>query len=243
MTPARLARAVAIVLALALGLALEPLPAPAQEHMPPERPAGDRGEVPGAHGEKEHAGGEAHGGHYHDIDLGAIGVQALGFAILFGILAYFAFPFVGDKLNARRRQIADTFDDLERRIDVAKKGKLDAETKLKEAERGSLARMEQAMKEGVRLRDQLLAEADEQAAKIAHKAKVEGAIERAKMLIELRNQVVEVGFAAAEAAIRETMDRETQKRLVERFLDDLEALSSKGASASTGMTTTPKGGA
>jgi F-type H+-transporting ATPase subunit b len=183
----------------------------------PESPGAGAGE------HAEEAGGDS-AEHYHPLDIRALFVQFLGFAILAAILGYFVVPSLAEALGARREKIRATFDGLERDRREAVEGAKAAEQQLSQAERTSIERIEQARREGGELREALVAEADEAAAKIVQKARTEAQIERAKMLLELRNEVVDVGFRAAESVIRATMDRETQSRLVERFLDDLDAV-------------------
>jgi F-type H+-transporting ATPase subunit b len=203
----------AIVVLLALAGAARPALA-----LPPEGPAAEA-----EHGGHE-AGSEGAHEHYHPLDTGALFVQIFGFVILFGMLAYWVFPPVSEALGRRRAAIAKRFDDLERGLDQAAGGKRRAESELQNAERRSLDRMAEATKEGARLREELVEEGTSLAAKIHAKARVEAAIERAKLMLELRNEVVDVGFRAAEAVIREAMDEETQDRLVASFIDGLDAI-------------------
>ena len=50
----------------------------------------------------------------------------------------------------------------------------------------------------------------------------EAEIEHQKMLLTLRNEVVDVSFSAAEKVLQQTVNREVQDALVERFLEDLQ---------------------
>lgn len=222
----RKAKAFAVML-FAVLLALRG-PVLAQEHPGAAPPGAEHSGDAEKGGHEGHAGGHAE--HYHPLDPGALFVQFLGFAILFGILAYYVFPILGDALAKRREGIKKTFDDLERALDEAHRAKKKAEADLQAAERGSIDRLAQATKEGARLREELADEGTSQATKILHKAKIEAAVERAKLVLELRNEVVDLGLRAAEAVIREAMDAETQERLVAAFLDDVEAIpAEKGA--------------
>lgn len=222
--------AAALALAASLALAAPGLAGVARAQVRPVGGAHGAG-TPGEEAEAPeggHAEGEAAHEHYHPLDTGALFVQVLGFAILFGVLAYFAFPPAAEALGRRRERIRKTFEDLERERGAAERAKRDAETQLQQAERSSLERMEQAVREGVRLREELVAEGTALADQVHRKSQVEAAIERAKLSIELRNEVVALGFDAAEEVIRASMTDEVQAALVASFLDGLDGLSARG---------------
>jgi F-type H+-transporting ATPase subunit b len=208
MTPRRLVSALALA-AMVLFLAAAGT-AHAREEHPPGPP------VPG------HAGEEGHKApHYHPRDDRAVLVQFIGFTILGLILVRFVFPLLGDALRKRREGIREGLETLER--DEAKLHALKSasEKGVQDAERASLDRMQQAVKDGAAMKEQLIVEGDEAARKIAHKAKLEQEIERQKMVLELRNEVVDLSFTAAAGLLRTTVDRETQDKLVNDFLNEL----------------------
>lgn len=177
------------------------------------------------------AGGDySHHSFLHDADTRkAILVQFLGFAILAAILGKFAIPPAMRALRGRQDGIKQTFDQLDHDLAFAKDGKKQEEDRLRSLETGASERMQRAVDEGAKLREQLAAEGEEGAARVAGKAKLEAEIEHQKMLLELRNEVVDVSFSAAEKVLRQTVNREVQDQLVERFLNDLETAGPGGA--------------
>ncbi len=204
------ARQVVVVVALAAALA-GPAAGLARAE---DKPAG------GGHGAAPEAA--PHDDHYHPMDLRAVAVQTLGFAILAILLGKFAIPILGKALRDRRDKIRDTLEGLERDEKSAVAAKSEAEARLKDVERGAADRIERALQEGHQLREQLTREGEEQAGKIAYKAKLEAEIERQKMLLELRNEVVDVAFSAARMVAAQAVDRQTQDALVDRYIDDLD---------------------
>ena len=170
-------------------------------------------------GEKGKEAGEG-----ESIDIRALTVQIIGFVILAVILAKYAVPPAVAALRARSDRIRDELDALDREERAAAEAKSKAESGLKDVERTSIERMERAVKEGAELRDQLVREGDEGAEKVRYKAKLEIEIERQKMMLELRNEVVELSFEAAARVAKTVVDKETQDRLVDQFVENLESV-------------------
>ncbi|HVY61978.1 MAG TPA: F0F1 ATP synthase subunit B [Planctomycetota bacterium] len=213
-----------IVAALLLpgGLAL------AQEHEHPkpppgEHPAGDRDSIVLTKEEGTEETGEV----THGLDLRALGVQLLGFTILAIILGKFAIPPAIRALRARSDRIRDELDALDRDEKAAAEARASAEKGLHDIDHGSVERMERAAREGVELREKLLREGDEGAEKVHYKAKLEVELERQKMLLELRDEVVEAALAAAAKILPSAVDRKTEDALVDQFLDELETLAAR----------------
>jgi F-type H+-transporting ATPase subunit b len=173
----------------------------------------------------------AGGDHYHGLDVRALGVQLLGFTILAIILARYAVPPLAAALRARRERIRQGFAELEAEERTLTTGKAQAEAKLKDADRTAGERLERAFREGAELRDTLVREGEEAALKVGKKAKVEVEIERQKVRLALRNEVVSLSFRAAEGVLREAVDRATQDRLVDEFLAELDAVRPATAAA------------
>ncbi len=169
----------------------------------------------------EHGG--AHGAH-HGVDLNALIVQFLGFAILAVILVVWVFPVIGKALQSRAEGIRRSFTELDARAERARNEHLDTEKALREIERFSLERMEQAQAEGIRLRDELVREGERLARAIENRTKLEVHIERAKAVLDARNETVLASFDAVERVLRERVDEAAQAALLERFFQELDEL-------------------
>jgi F-type H+-transporting ATPase subunit b len=200
----------------------------AQEHEHEKPPPGEHGLPPLT----KEGGGSFHnleggGEESAALDLRALGVQLLGFTILAIILGKFAFPPAIRALRARSDRIRDELDALDREEKAAADDRGAAEKGLHEIERESVDRLEKAAAEGADLRDKLFREGDEAAEKVHYKAKLEIELERQKMVFELRNEVVEAALEAASRILPSAVDRETEDRLVDDFLDELETLAAR----------------
>lgn len=168
------------------------------------------------------AAAAGHGTEHHGIDPRILLVQLLGFGILAFIIGKFAVPPLARLLRGRQDRIREAFERIERDLAAAAAAKADAERKRKGADESAAEVVDRAAREGARLRDQVLREAADAARAIKGKAALEATIERDKMLLEFRSEVVDSALRGAERVVSEAMDQATQDALVARFLSDLE---------------------
>ena len=71
-------------------------------------------------------------------------------------------------------------------------------------------------------REQTLARARQEQQQVLDRAKKEIAAEKDRAVAELRREAVDLSLAAASKLLREKIDGEADRRLVERYLTDLE---------------------
>lgn len=71
--------------------------------------------------------------------------------------------------------------------------------------------------------DEILVKAKEDAKALVAKAQKEIEIERANMLNELKAQIAGIALTAASRVVQKNMDSETNKKLVEQFIDEVGA--------------------
>ncbi|GIW71953.1 MAG: hypothetical protein KatS3mg102_1495 [Planctomycetota bacterium] len=164
------------------------------------------------------------GGGHVGPDLRAVVVQLLGLLIIAVILFVWVFPLLGRLLARRREGIAEGFRTLEQRREQAQQGAAAARRQLAEAERHSLELIQQAERRGVELREQLVREGTTAADHLLKRARLEAEIERAKMLFDTRNEVVQLSLQAAAEALASRVDEAAQQALLERFFAELDAL-------------------
>lgn len=155
-------------------------------------------------------------------DLGLVIWQFIGFAILFVILAKYAWKPILSALEEREGTIeASLFEAEKARMEMA----------------NLVAENEALLQEARVERDEILKSANEYAAKLMEEAKGEAAkagakmIEEAKAVIEtekqaaladVKIQVAELSLQVAEKLLRQTLsDDASQKKLVEQFVKDI----------------------
>ena len=143
------------------------------------------------------------------------------FAIVFLILAKFGFPVITSMVKKRNDKIHDSL--AAARLAEEKLATLAQE----QQELIDKARVEQAalLKEAAAARDNLIAQAKEQAKEEAEKilqaAKLEIAAQREDALKDVRRQVAEISLDVAEKVIRKTLEgSQEQTELVDRLIDE-----------------------
>ena len=154
-------------------------------------------------------------------DSGLVVWMTIIFAIVFFILAKFGFPVITSMVKKRNDKIQDSL--AQARL---------AEEKLatmaqQQQELLDKARADQAalMKEAAAARDNLIAQAKQQAReeadKIIQAAKLEIAAEREDALKDVRRQVAEISLDVAEKVIRKTLQESgEQAELVDRLIEE-----------------------
>ena len=154
-------------------------------------------------------------------DSGLVVWMTIIFAIVFFILAKFGFPVITSMVKKRNDKIHDSL--AAARLAEEKLATLAQE----QQELIDKARVEQAalLKEAAAARDNLIAQAKEQAKEEAEKilqaAKLEIAAEREDALKDVRRQVAEISLDVAEKVIRKTLEgSEEQAELVDRLIDE-----------------------
>lgn len=148
--------------------------------------------------------------------------QALNLAILFGLGFYFGRQPFSNFLKERRERVTRELEEAKKLHEEARANLADYKRRLDalDGQRDKLLKEYQTM--GEKERDRLIEEAQRQADKILRDAQstVDGEIKRARASLEA--EAVNLATAMAEQAIREKMNRDAQKHLVDAFLSDLE---------------------
>lgn len=148
----------------------------------------------------------------------------ISFLILLGLLLKVAFPAAKKALDQREEKIRT---DLEK----AEEARKDSERLLDEY-RGRIAKareeagniIDEARKTAEGLRKEILARADAQANEIVARARLEAENERRQAMADVYREAGKVAVELAEKIIGESVDPEVQRRLVERYISDVESM-------------------
>ncbi len=156
------------------------------------------------------------------LDLGKT-IATIGvFFILFKLMDFFYLKPLTEAIDTRNHNLEETFaeaEDLKARMTDLKTA---YEEKLAKSEADSRDEIQKALAEAQQMKNQIIAEARTQAEDIRRKAEDSIERERAKALVEMRTQVVEMTLTATEKLIGESMDPDRQRQLVEKFIDTVE---------------------
>jgi F-type H+-transporting ATPase subunit b len=159
-------------------------------------------------------------------DWKAVATNAIAFIAAVLILRHFAWGRMMDFLDARRKRIQDSFDDIDRgRADLSSR-ESEYRARVERIEDEARALKQSEVEEGRRLADAI-----RERARLETEERLEDArqtIEIAKMMAEasLREDMVRMSLAAAEKLIGASMDEDVDRKLVEQAIDELSEMKS-----------------
>jgi len=166
------------------------------------------------------SGGEG-GDHAGGSPLVDLGWRVLNF-VIFAAIIYFA----GAK--PARNFLGGRIDSIREQLEVAEKGKEEAEKKAADCLR-KIESLGQEVKdihdtlrrEGEVERDRIIEAAEEAAAKIREQAEFSAALELKKSIAAIKQESAEIALVLAEKMIAEGLNKDDQKRLVSEYLEGL----------------------
>jgi len=156
-------------------------------------------------------------------DFGLLFWMTLSFAIVFGILAKFAFPVITKAVNERREYILQSLANA----DEANRTLANIQQKSEELIDEARKRQQELIKEATTKSGLIIEKAKEDAA-LQGKQKLEEALrmielQKQKALGEIRSQVALLSVDIAEKILRQQLDHESNhERLITQFLDEIE---------------------
>jgi F-type H+-transporting ATPase subunit b len=157
-----------------------------------------------------------------DIRIDILITQMFGFLIVFWVLRRYAWgPMLG-MLEERRTRIANEVQTSERLRREAEELKVEYENQLKTIEAQARQRIQEAVSEGQKVAEEIRSKAFEEAEAITKKAKASLDMEYKKARVELRGEMVDMALGAAERLLHEKLDTEEHRKVVDRFLTELQ---------------------
>ncbi|MBI2105078.1 MAG: F0F1 ATP synthase subunit B [Candidatus Omnitrophica bacterium] len=154
--------------------------------------------------------------------LAQIVTTVLGFFLLVAVLRRFFWRTILRMLDERRQRIEEAFRQLASAKEDAVRLQADYGQRLARIEDEARGRLQQAILEGKRIAMEIQEEARTQGAVLVNKSKEAVALELAKAKVTLRDELAAMTMAAIERILRERLDAERDRRLVEETLDELE---------------------
>jgi F-type H+-transporting ATPase subunit b len=154
------------------------------------------------------------------INLFQVVIAAANFVVFLVLMWQFAFKPVAGMLADRKARIEQGLRDAEQ----ARKDRESAEQErlaaLAEARREANDILARAQKVAQETRDADIAATREELERMRTRASDEIAAEKSRALAELRSEVADLALQAAGRVVRESMNDQRQRRLVEEFLAD-----------------------
>lgn len=147
--------------------------------------------------------------------------QIVAFGLLLFLLVNFLFrPFL-KTIDERSSRIKEGLDNAEQLKQQLVQTEEEFDQRMAEAERRSQAVLAQATEIGEKAREEILAEAREEAARLIEGAREEITSERERAVAEVKEQVADLSVLIAQQLIGKSLDEETQRRLIQEFIAEV----------------------
>ena len=156
------------------------------------------------------------------VNLGTTVWTAIVFLMLLGILWRFAWGPILGQVEAREKGIQASLDEAASLNADAARLLEEHRGQLADARRQANELMAEGKTAGETLRKEIETNARDEAQAIIERARIEIERERDLALDALRRESVELALAAASRLIRENLDTAKDRRLVERYLSELD---------------------
>jgi F-type H+-transporting ATPase subunit b len=145
--------------------------------------------------------------------------QIVAFGLLIFLLQRFLYKPILKMLEERRNRIDQSMRDARIAAEKAVAAQEEFERRVNESKREAQMVLAQANEMSAKLREDILAEAREQARQLIDKAKEEIEAERARTMAQLEKQVADLAITVSERVIGESLNEESQRRLISDFLN------------------------
>jgi F-type H+-transporting ATPase subunit b len=156
-----------------------------------------------------------------DVNPGLMIWTVITFLILLLILKKVAWKPILTALDKRENDIRESLAQAEKAKEDAKQILEQNQANLAKAEEESRKIIEQSRTYAESLKEQLMRESKEQAKKIVDDASSEIQRNKDAAFEELKGQIAEIAVIAAEKIIRESLDAQKSKQVIDKYLNDV----------------------
>jgi F-type H+-transporting ATPase subunit b len=146
---------------------------------------------------------------------------AISFALLFFLLAKFAYPALKKAMDDRADKIRGDLDEAERARTESETVLADYQRQLQDARNEAARIIEEARQQADTVRRDLTARAEAEANELRQRNAEQVGAERDRVLAEMRGQVATLAIELAEKVVESNLDRETNMRLIENYISSV----------------------
>jgi F-type H+-transporting ATPase subunit b len=143
------------------------------------------------------------------------------FLLLLAIMWKFAFPMVAKSMNDRTQKIRDNLDEAERTKNDAQRVLEEYQLQLADAKNESARIIEEARQTAEQMRRDLMVRAEAEVNELRDRTRTEIEAAQQRAIADLRSQVSELAIGAAEVVVQKNLDRDTNRALVERYIEQV----------------------
>jgi F-type H+-transporting ATPase subunit b len=154
------------------------------------------------------------------INLPLLVVFVVNFIVLFVLLRLFLYKPVMKTLDERAKRTKDSMELAEATEKEFEKARGEVQKQIEQGRQGAQVIIAQAVQTGERLKEESRQEATQQAQVIIDRTRAELEAERDKIIESLRKEFVDISISAAEKVIKETLDKEKHRKLIEETLQE-----------------------
>jgi F-type H+-transporting ATPase subunit b len=152
------------------------------------------------------------------VNLPLLVVFVINFIVLFVLLRLFLYKPVLKMLDERAKRTAESMEQAEATKKEYEQARVEVQKQMEKGRQEGQAFIAQAMQVGERLKEESRQEAQKQAQVIVDRTRTELEAERDKIVGDLRREFVNISISAAEKVIKETLDKEKHRKLIEETL-------------------------
>ncbi|KUG26622.1 atp synthase b chain [hydrocarbon metagenome] len=156
-----------------------------------------------------------------DVNPGLIIWTSVTFIILLFLLKKFAWKPILNSLNERESFITNSLERAEQAQKEAEELLMQNQANLAKAEEEAQKIIKQGREYADSLKDQILEESKKDAQKMIQDASAEIEQKNREAFNNLKAEIADIAVNAAEKILRETLDSEKQKKLVEKYIQDI----------------------
>ncbi|MFC1997539.1 F0F1 ATP synthase subunit B [Chloroflexota bacterium] len=157
------------------------------------------------------------------INLGFFLFQVFNFTIIALILYAAAYKPIVKMLEERKKKIAQGFEDAQVAAEARANAEKEAEKVMAEAQTQASQVVREATERAETAGKEVVAEYEAEAAKAKEAALVEAAVERDRMLADVRGQIGALAMAATHKLVGVTLDESRQHALIDEFFAGIQA--------------------
>lgn len=154
------------------------------------------------------------------INLSLLVVFIVNFIILLVMLRLFLYKPVLKMLDERAKRTAEAMEQAEATKKEYEQARVEVQKQIEKGRQEAQTILTQAIQVGERLKEESRQEAQKQAQVIVDRTRTELEAERDKIVGDLRREFVDISIAAAEKVIKETLDKEKHRKLIEETLQE-----------------------
>jgi len=152
------------------------------------------------------------------INLPLLVVFIVNFIVLFFLLKIFLYKPVLKMLDERAKRTKEGMELAEATKKEYEQARVEVQKQIDRGRQEAQALIAQALQTGEKLKEESREEAAKQAQVIIDRTRGELGSERDKIIENLRKEFVDIAISAAEKVIKETLDKEKHRKLIEETL-------------------------